>query len=204
VQQFPTTLFHKDLAPEGQVFMTEADVPSEAGWVDTPAAFVAGYKKPVQVVAADAIPADAPAGFVPQPYPSVRYRLGDEASARTVTSAEEDAELEAAEPGVWKHSPRSQGQGQRRRGRGPRRRRAGPERAGRPHRRRRAVVLTDAQKAEVHAAKAADLFAKVSGISSPALLAAIAAAEDEKPGGARVTVLKAVKARLAELKVSAE
>jgi hypothetical protein len=104
VQQFPTTLFHKDLAPEGQVFMTEADVPSEAGWVDTPAAFVVGYKKPVQVVAADAIPADAPAGFVPQPYPSVRYRLGDEASARTVTTAEEDAELEAAEPGVWKHS----------------------------------------------------------------------------------------------------
>jgi hypothetical protein len=56
----------------------------------------------------------------------------------------------------------------------------------------------------VHAAKAADLFAKVSGISSPALLAAIAAAEEEKPGGARVTVQKAIKARLAELKVSAE
>src|SRR3954465_1099535 len=99
-QTYPTTLFHKDHAPEGKVFMTEADVPSEdAGWVDTPAAFVPGYQKPPQRVAPDSVPDDAPAGFVPQPYPSVRYRLGDASSARVVATAEEDAALDAAEPG---------------------------------------------------------------------------------------------------------
>lgn len=205
MQQFPTTLFHKELAPEGQVFMTKADVPSDAGWVDTPAAFVAGYTKPAPTVAPDSVPADAPAGFVPQPYPSVRYRLGDEASARTVASAEEDAELEAAEPGVWKHSHDAKAKVNTDPVAAPDAGAADPtaltdltDAVDAP------VVLTDAQKAEVHAAKAVDLFAKVSAISSPKLLEAIAAAESEKPGGARATVLKAVKARLAELKVSAE
>lgn len=196
---FPTCLFHKTIAPDGQVFMTEADLPAaDAGWVDTPAAFDPNYKAPTPVVPNGSIPADAPPGFVPNPYPSCRYRKGDPDNPRLVASAEEDAALEAAEPGVWQHSPDPKFKPPV----------AGPD-AGAPDPNALAdfvtaadgsVTLTDAQKAELYTAKVAEVVMKLEGISSPAMLKAIAAAEAENPTP-RKTVAKAVAARLAVLNV---
>lgn len=198
---FPTTLFHKDLAPEGQVFMTKEDLPDADGWVDTPAAFVAGYKPPKPVAPADSLPADAPPGFVPQPYPSYRYKVGDADNPVVVTTKEEDEALEAKEPGVWKHSHDAAAKVNQ------------PADAGAPTSGKLVdlgagdgdapVVLTDAQKAEFYGAKVADIVVKLSAIGSVSQLEAIAAAEAENPKP-RVTVQKAVKARLAELKASTE
>lgn len=196
---FPTTLFHKELAAEGKVFMTEADLPTDDGWVDTPAAFDPAYKKPAPVVPNGSIPADAPPGFVPNPFPSCRYRKGDPDHPKRVETAEEDAALEAAEPGVWTHSPDPNYKAPA----------AGPD-AGTldPNALRDltgdVVVLDDAQKAEFYAAKVTDIVVKLESIGSPARLKALAEAEAANPNKARVTVLKAVAARLATLSAPQE
>lgn len=198
MQTFPTTLFHKELAAEGQVFMTEADLPTAPGWVDTPAAFDPAYKKPEPIAPSGSIPADAPPGFVPNPYPSCRYRKGDPENPKRVATAEDDAALEAAEPGVWQHSPDPNFKPPV----------AGPD-AGAPDPNALADIggtttLTDAQKAEFYAAKVAEVVVKLEAIGNPGLLTAIAAAEAENPKGARVTVAKAIAARLAVLSAPVE
>lgn len=197
---FPTTLYHKTLAADGQVFMSEASLPSaDAGWVDTPAAFDPSYVAPTPITPSGAVPADAPPGFVPSPFPSCRYRKGDPENPKQVATAEEDAALEAAEPGVWLHSPDPHYKPAA----------AGPD-AGAPDPNALAdlvpnadgsVTLSDAQKAEFYGAKVAEVVVKLEAISSAAMLNALAAAEAENPKP-RVTVVKAVKARIAALTVT--
>jgi hypothetical protein len=104
---FPAWHFHKDLAPEGQVFQTAEDLAraedDNPGWQDTPAKFDPKYvAPPPSPVAPEDRPADQP-GYVPVTFPSLRHNQAGE-ERRVETKDEADA-LEAAEPGVWKDTP---------------------------------------------------------------------------------------------------
>lgn len=183
-------LFHKTLAPEGQNFPTADACPTDEGWVDTPAAFVEGYQKPEPQVGDGRISEAARnAGFVPSPYPSHRYKKNEPDTPKTIATREDDETLEAAEPGVWKHTP------------DPKAWEDGYEVPAGPDLGDAPMLLTQDNLAELHGAKVADIVVKVSSLSSVSHLQTIASAEDKNPKGARPTVLKAIKARLAELKV---
>lgn len=93
-------MFHKVHAPDGQLF-EDGVTPQGDGWVDTPAAFEPGYVPP------PAEPEGLPererrAGYVPQAFPSHRYRKGDPDNPILVQSAEDAAALDPAE---WKDTP---------------------------------------------------------------------------------------------------
>jgi len=198
---FPTFLFHETEAREGKLFQSADDLPADpTGWFDTPQKFDPAYVPPPPSAVPDgALPADARRnGFVPQPYPSVRYNRLTLAE-KVVASAEEDDTLD---PAVWKHSPDPKTWDE-------------PETPGTvttqpprpagadaddPPPPPAATAPTKAeQRAALYKATVSHIIERVSGMTDRAVLDKIATFEAENPKGTRTTVLKAVKARLKEL-----
>lgn len=198
---YPKFLFHREKAAEGQLFASEDDLPKDpTGWVETPAAFDEGYvAPPAPDTAEGSIPEDARRrGYVPAPFPSHRYKKNDADHPKTVNSQEEDDALEAAEPGVWKHSPDPKAWAD---DAAPTGTATGADLAtgpDAPH------GLTEDQKAEFYAAKVADIVVKLGSVTGVGPLDELAAVEDQNPKGARQTIVKAIKARKAELAVPVE
>lgn len=204
---YPKFLYHPELAPAGRLIRDEASEPTEPGWVDTPQKFDPAYVEPAPIVPEGSVPADRP-GYVPQPYPSVRY--GASGETKVVASADEDAALNPAD---WKHSPAHFLD-------------EPPAVVAPPPPPAVPVVIdplnpppevptentppapqlkTDPpqvgsakQKAALYAANAADVIDKVKGMSDIATLQMVKGFEESNPSK-RVTVIKAVDKRLADL-----
>lgn len=198
---FPTFLFHAEHARDGKLFQTAGDLPTDlTDWHDTPQKFDPAYVAPPQAVNDGTVPEDARrTGYVPQPYPSVRYNKLTLAE-QTVASAEADALLD---PAVWKHSP------------DPKTWEAEPAVASDGPGESTVAILDDdappaatasdeEQKTALHAATVTQIVERVSAISDEALLAKIDGFERDNPKGMRKTVISAVKARLAELHAPVE
>jgi hypothetical protein len=102
VDKFPTFRFHKELAPEGRILQTQADVDAlGAGWVDTPAAFDPNYVPPAASVVDDTVPSDAYAQtFVRVPFPSHRFNRAGESC---LVNSQDEAD--ALDPREWKETP---------------------------------------------------------------------------------------------------
>lgn len=96
---YPRFLYHKEEAPSGKLIRSAADEPTGEGWVDTPQKFDPKYVDPPKLVPDGSVPADRP-GYIPKAYPSFRY--GASGETQIVSSAEADAALNPAD---WKHSP---------------------------------------------------------------------------------------------------
>lgn len=198
---FPTFLFHKEHAPDGRIFHSAAAVPTEDGWVDTPAKFATDYvEPPTAAVADDSVPEDARRnGYVPAHYPAHLYHR-ETKDVVTVESFEAHAALELKFPGTYIDTPDADAYAQRRT-----RADAGDRDVTAPvpptFSTAAVVTLSAEQQASFAKATIPQVIEQLEQISNPALIVALQAAEDGRANGPRVSVVKALKARLAELSV---
>lgn len=206
---FPAILYHKDHAPEGRLFQSAEHVPAhDPLWVDTPAKFDPTYKAPEELDSDGDVGEEAAArGFVPVAYPTHLYRRGDADNPKQVATAEEHAYLEGAEPGVWKDTYDPRAWDAVAAPKAPKAPKAAAAAATTPEPdvppALAAVVLSDDQKAAFAKSTVAQIAEQLEGVDNPAMIAALFAVEQAsaKP---RVSVIKALKARTAVLKSSAE
>lgn len=186
-------LYHPELTGRTGKLFKEGDAnPTEPGWVDTPDKFDPKFVPPVQPDAVVVAPGEAP---VARPshvaYPSWRYSTTPGVDPCLVTSLEQDKALDAA---AWKHSPDPLTWG-------PRVVEDKREEKGSDL---PPAVTDEAKRALQFSTKVDDVVALVSASTNPDTLNQIAAFEAENPRGARNTVTKAVRARLAELSAPPE
>lgn len=192
---FPTFLYHAEHAPHGKIFQAESDVPTDAGWVDNPAKFAADYVAPQDVEPADGtVPADAAAaGYKPAHYPAHLYHR-ETKDVVTVESPEAHAALEVKFPNTYLDTPDVAAHAARQA-----RAAAGDASSTAPvapaFSDAAVVTLSEDQKAAFAKANVPQVIEQLETISNPALVAALQAAEDGRPGGPRTTVVKALKAR---------
>jgi hypothetical protein len=195
---FPTFLYHKDHAPLGRIFHTAAAVPTEPGWVETPAKFDPTYVAPPETPEADgSLPADAPAGYVPQPYPTHVYHRGTQES-RLVADRAAHAALEAADPGVWINTPDVAAYDARQAASGDVAATTGADPALPT-----AGDLTADQAAAFAKSTVGQIVDQLQSVTNAGLLAQLETVEGTRAAGPRTTVLKALKARALELTTAA-
>lgn len=190
-KRYPRWAYHPTLAKDGKLIKSEADEPTDEGWVDTPAAFAADYKAPE--------PVDHPEGLAGESrvtqkahehYPSWRYHVDGKPEPILVKDADADAALDAA---VWKTSPDPKHWGSdaslfARPKPGP----AAPPSAATVAQQKE----DEAQRNELWAADGNAVIARVKALDSREMLERIRAFEALNPEGPRVGILKAVKATL--------
>lgn len=197
---FPCFRYHATLAREGKLFRSEADLPPAGeGWVDTPAAFEAGYvAPPPQDEAPTGLAAAARALRRPaKPYPAHRYKRDDADHPVIVKDADEDAKLD---PAVWKDTPDPNAWDNP----APAMRPMASDGVDQPPSAPpEPVEIPQDIREEIYAAKLGDLIGRIETMTSTPKLEALARAEEDNPSK-RATILKAIKARLKVLAASPE
>jgi len=189
---YPKFLYHKALAPDGRVISSaEQEAALDPGWVDTPAAFDAGYVTPEPVLDTKGHVASAPTpGYVYKPFPSFRY-LRDGTTCVVNTQDEADA----LDPQVWKDTPDSAGFPDD----APPSTKGMGHAAAPPSTPPPGASRADVQKVDLYTATVATIAAKVATMDDVAALQVVQGFELTNPTGARVGVLKAVEKRLVQL-----